>query len=117
MGWEKRKNGRYYYTKTRIGSRVISNYVGNGRNAELIDQLSAMCREEAMQKRASIAAEIEAMEAEDQAVDDIVAAVDKLMRETLQAAGFHQHARGQWRRKRNGKSHCETESTSTSTGN
>lgn len=109
MGWEKRKNGRYYYTKTRIGSRVVSSYVGNGRTAELIGQLSGIYREEARQTHESVAAEIEAMDAEDRAADELFSIAVDLMKSELMAEGFHQHDRGEWRKTRIGKGNSKTQ--------
>ena len=103
MAWEDRRGRSYYYAKERQGSKVISRYVGSGEVAHLVDQFSGERREEDAERRSGIAAEVALMVAEDKAADDIFAAVDGLMREVLQAEGFHQHARGQWREKRDGK--------------
>ena len=104
MGWENRKNGRYYYTKERIGSRVVSRYVGNGETAELISKFSSLRRDEDWERREVIAAEFEAMEAEDRMTDEIFEMAADLMKSALMAEGFHQHKRGEWRRARNAKS-------------
>jgi len=104
MGWENRKGGRYFYTKQREGSRVMSTYLGQSEAARLIDEVSSRRRACTRAFYAEKAAEIEEIIAEDEAADEIFAAVDNLMREALTAAGFHQHKRGEWRRARNDKS-------------
>lgn len=108
MGWETRHGKRFYYQKERIGERVVSRYVGDGETADLISKFSALRREDARERLDEIAAEVAAMEAEDRAADALFTAVDDLMREALQAEGFHLHARSEWRKKRNGKAKDET---------
>jgi hypothetical protein len=103
MAWEDRKGKSYYYTKEREGSKVVSRYVGSGEVAQLIGQFSALRREEDRERRAEIAAERNAMLAADRAVDDVMSLANELMQEALQAEGFHQHDRGEWRKKRDGK--------------
>lgn len=97
MPWDKRG---YYYRKKRIGSRVVSEYVGKGFMADLeagSDQTERDARE---CERAAL----QAMKAECGALDESVAAADAaigaLMKQTLQSAGYHQHERGQWRKRR-----------------
>jgi hypothetical protein len=102
MGWETRKGRLYYYTKERIGERVVSIYHGTGASAGLISELAELRRADREKARAEDLAEIQRMQDEDgeiSALDDLVVA---LTQEALISAGFHQH-RGTWRRKRNGK--------------
>ena len=103
MGWENRRNGSYYYRKERFGSLVVSSYVGNGHTAELIGQLSSAYRKEDDLKQQMQAAEIEAMKAEDSALDELFNLSLDLMKAELTAEGFHQHDRGEWRKSRNAK--------------
>lgn len=51
MGWERRGNGYYYYRKRREGHRVISEYVGNGRAAEVAAAMDRLKRRERKTKR------------------------------------------------------------------
>ena len=103
MGWENRRNGSYYYRKERVGSRIISSYVGNGHTAELIGQLSSAFRSEKQLEQQMQTAEIEAMKAEDRALDELLNLAAELMKAELIAEGFHQHDRGEWRKSRNAK--------------
>jgi hypothetical protein len=101
MSWESRKGrGRYYTRSRRRGGRVIREYFGTGEVAELAAQMDGLRRRE----------RIEAIEArrrrdcEADALDACVAAachaIDLMARAALVAAGFHQHHRGEWRRRR-----------------
>jgi len=100
MPWDKRG---YYYRKKRIGSRVVSEYVGRGMFADMDAAEDAAKRQERAQAQASTQAarlETETLDAGIQAADELINAA---MFETLEAAGFHRHARGQWRKRRDTK--------------
>lgn len=107
MGWETRKGRRYFYSKQRIGGRVVSLYLGRGQDAHIADRLSALRGEAAKQRKARNDAELEALLADDRATDDLFEAASELMKAELLAEGFHQHDRT-WRRKRDGESKAET---------
>ncbi len=97
MPWDKRG---YYYRKKRIGSRVVSEYIGRGFMADLDAQADA----QAQQERAHDRALMQAQRLEADTVEAGIAAADELikaaMSQALEAAGYHQHARGQWRKRR-----------------
>ncbi len=98
MGWER---GRYYTRSRKVGGRVVREYVGAGRVAELVAQLDALQRQEREAKRAAwreVKAELDALEA---GVVGLIRLTDLVAAAALRAAGFHQH-KGQWRRKRHG---------------
>ena len=109
MTWETRKGKGRYYTRTHRlpGGHRIREYVGSDALAELLAQLDAQLREEqALQEQ--IAAEEQA--ARDAyymrlfgPLDALEAATGVLVREALTAAGYVQHARGEWRRPRGGQ--------------
>jgi hypothetical protein len=101
MPWDKRG---YYYRKKRIGARVVSEYVGRGFMANLeagSDQTERDARE--CDRR-----DLQAQRAKDAEIEATIAAADELinaaMNEALEAAGYHRHARGQWRKRRDTKS-------------
>jgi hypothetical protein len=100
MPWER----GYYYRKKRIGSRVVSEYVGGG----LSGTLAAADDLEAQEQRAQAIASTQAARLEAEALDTGIQAADELisaaMFEALEAAGYHRHARGQWRKRREPKS-------------
>jgi hypothetical protein len=99
MAYETRGKGRYYYQKERIGERVVSRYVGAGAMAQF--EAEQQQREQA--RRAQERAELARLKAELADPPALVAfneAVRLLTRAALVAAGYHQHARGDWRRAR-----------------
>ena len=100
MPWLPRRNKRrkYYYSKTRVGKRVVSSYVGAGVEAE------AQAREVALRQLAREAAREE--DARWQEVEDLLKEMEaltaELVREAMAANGFYLH-RGQWRRRRHAR--------------
>src|SRR5262249_23019262 len=89
------------YTRSRkVNGRVVREYVGSGRVGELVAQLDAIERQEREEARESRKAERAELEALDAPLDDLDALVNLLARAALLAAGFHQHKRGEWRRRR-----------------
>jgi hypothetical protein len=97
MGWDR---GRYYSRSRKESGRVVREYVGSGRVAELAAQLDALDREQrgweaAAERRAKT--ELEETESQVKALADMT---DEVARAALLAAGFHQHKRGEWRRRR-----------------
>jgi len=100
MGWESRKGGGRYYTRSRkIGGRVVREYVGTGLIAELSAQTDEIERQERDQAQAILKAERDSDRAQEAALADYCKAVDEVLTEALLAAGYHKH-KGQWRRKR-----------------
>ena len=97
MGWDR---GRYYTRSKKVGGRVVREYVGTGRVAELTARLDELTRE---QRRLDALAvqqergELAGMEAD---LKELAEATDLLARAALLAAGYHQHKRGEWRRRR-----------------
>ena len=107
MGWETRKGGSYYYMKERIGSHVVSRYIGKGEFAKAIAHEEAVRREISRIER-DVEAELQAFdEVADRLSDEAFEALDSFVSATLIAAGFHRH-KGTWRKQRDGKSIGET---------
>ncbi len=101
MPWDKRG---YYYRKKRIGARVVSEYIGRGFMANLeagSDQTERDARECDRRELQSERAKDAQLEAGIIAADELISAA---MNEALEAAGYHRHARGQWRKRRETKS-------------
>jgi hypothetical protein len=99
MGWERRGNGLYYYSKRKVGGRVISTYHGAGPMAEAIaaghEYLRARSSEERVERDSAR-----------RAVDEFAGLVDEFSRLTraatravLLSRGCYEHKR-QWRRPR-----------------
>src|SRR5277367_998035 len=109
MAWEKRgASARYYYRSVRDHGRVRRRYLGSEHNPAA--QLAALEDEERRAQRqtdrATRRAERERQEAAEAPLRQLCEQTDMLMKAALLAAGFHQHDRSNWRRKRHG---CQSE--------
>jgi hypothetical protein len=101
MGIERRGKGNnlYYYRKRRIGSRVVSEYVGGGELAHLAAQLDAWERDKQDEECYRLKVKCAEIMAEDKVLADLGQAISTLVQGILLAEGYHTH-KGQWRRKR-----------------
>lgn len=101
MAWETRRRGGRYYTQSRkIGGRVVREYVGSGMVGELAAAHDRLRRAQHAAAMADWRAERERLDAAERTITAYCQATDQLMRAELTAVGFHQHARGDWRRRR-----------------
>jgi hypothetical protein len=97
MGWDK---GRYYSRSKKVNGRVVREYFGTGRVAEVAAQLDALEREKrhlAAQDLRERIAELTAFDADLEAFSETA---DLLAHAALLAAGYRQHHRGDWRKHR-----------------
>jgi hypothetical protein len=97
MGWDR---GRYYIRSRKVNGRVVREYVGTGRVAELAAQLDALEREQRLLDALAVRdekADLAALEGDMKALSETT---DLLARAALLAAGFHRHKRGEWRKRR-----------------
>jgi hypothetical protein len=96
MGWER----GYYYRVRKVNGRVVREYIGAGKVAELVAQMDALERErrglEALKQRQE-KEELKGIDADLKAVNE---RIDLAARAALLAAGFHLHKRGEWRKRR-----------------
>ena len=95
--------GRYYYRSVRVNGKPRRQYVGSGLIGQLAAQMDAV---ERYRKDAGKAQADQARAVAEATDEDLVAVerlADVLARAALVAAGCHQHHRGQWRRKREGR--------------
>jgi hypothetical protein len=96
MGWER----GYYYRVRKVHGRVVREYLGKGWLADLAAATDAHTRAEREARRETLREE----RAEQQAVEEILEALDEradlAARAALLAAGYHQHKRGEWRKRR-----------------
>lgn len=112
MGWER---GRYYTRSRKVNGRVVREYLGSGRFGELAAELDAIERNERdakAQHRRAVQAELQELT---DALDELSARCDLLARAALVAAGFRQHHRGEWRRRRGIKPETDSSGKSNST--
>ena len=96
MSWERRKGRDYYYRGIREGKRVRKVYLGGGSEAVEAARVDAERRAHEQAERTE-RADVEQLDAQ---VDQMCRAVQRLMAAVLYSAGFHQHARGAWRKRR-----------------
>ena len=98
MGWD--KGGRYYTRSRRVNGRVVREYVGGGVAGALVAQMDAIERERRETERQCARIEREEVEALDAPLAELDELVDLLARAALAAAGYVQHHRGEWRKRR-----------------
>ena len=100
MGWETRKRGTSYYTRSRReGSSVRREYIGAGPLAELTAELDNLQRIQREEEAAYWKAERERLERNGRFLSELEEAVKTLTEAHLIAAGFHRH-KGTWRFKK-----------------
>jgi hypothetical protein len=99
--WERRVRGGRYYTKShRVGGRVVREYVGTGPLAELAARLDAEERRRREEERASQREERKRLDALAAPVVELCEVAEVIARAALIASGYHQHHRGEWRKRR-----------------
>jgi hypothetical protein len=103
MGWKTRRGHLYYYRSVREGRKVRSVHVGGGELGRLAAEWDAIERRERENQRVERRLELEGAcedDALERELDAMVADVRRQAAAVLEAAGYHQHARSQWRKKR-----------------
>jgi hypothetical protein len=90
----------YYYRVRKVNGRVVREYVGGGPLAELAAQTDALLRQERELKAQELRRQKEALAALDAELAALCEQVDLVARAALLAAGYHQHKRGEWRKRR-----------------
>jgi hypothetical protein len=108
MGWERRGRHRYFFWRKKVRGKESRTFVGRGPEAELAAALEQMRREQSEQQRRRRRAEQARWEAADEALARVVAVTKLLVRAALRGGGYHQHQRGEWRKRRNGKEQAVT---------
>jgi hypothetical protein len=99
MGWENRSGRFYYYRKRRQGSRVVSEYLGASKFAELLSEMDEMERDAGRERKRAERQEMARWLALDREVNQTLDLCSSLASAALLAAGYRTH-KGQWRRKR-----------------
>lgn len=99
--WEKRERGGLYYTRSRKeGDRVVREYVGRGPAGELAARIDAEKRQQYEEERAARKEERERLETIMEPVEELCAAAEVIAHAALLVSGYHQHNRGEWRKRR-----------------
>jgi hypothetical protein len=109
MAWESRgTSARYYYRSVRTPDGVRRLYLGSEHSpaAQAAALEDAERRAQRQTDRAARLAERERQEAAEAPLRQLCEQTDMLVKAALLVAGFHQHARCTWRRKRHG---CQPE--------
>lgn len=96
MGWQRRGRRDFYYRCERRGDRVRRVYFGNGVEASVAAALDAERRARAEAERQERAK----WDAVDKVVGEACGLSDLVAELALVTAGFHRHAGGEWRRRR-----------------
>ncbi len=96
MSWER----GYYYRARKVNGRVVKEYVGAGQVAELAADLDNCERAERERQRAADRADRAEVERLAGAVVEFNDLAESLARAALLASGYHQHKRGEWRKRR-----------------
>jgi hypothetical protein len=79
---------------------VTSEYRGSGTDALLIDALETIDRDERDEDLRQRRGERKQLDDLERALDEMAERARDLAREALSAAGYHQHHRGEWRKRR-----------------
>ena len=90
---------RYVIRSVRRGGRVVTQYLGRAGAAAEYHRLG-----ECTQRQLDWALERARLELLEQPLETLNVALDVLVRAMFHTHGYHQHARGQWRKKRHGTS-------------
>jgi hypothetical protein len=96
VAWER----GYYYRVRKVNGRVVRQYCGSGPLAQLAAAQVEVERSRRGLRRLAERHQREEMEAFDDQVNEVNRLADLLAQAALIAAAYHQHDRGQWRRKR-----------------
>jgi hypothetical protein len=95
------RNGRpYLYRSVRRNGRVTSEYLAGGEDAFLINALESDDRDRERFDRQEARSERKELDDLERALDELAEQVRDLACNALSAAGFHQHHRGEWRKRR-----------------
>jgi hypothetical protein len=100
MPWREVGRGRYYYRSRRVDGRPVKCYLGTGPAADLAAAADDLRRVERAVERDERKAEQARWESAVAPLLELCRAADLLARAALMLAGYRQHARSTWRRKR-----------------
>lgn len=105
MAWETRNGkGRYYTRSRKECGCVVRVYIGMGAQAEAAAEMDRQRRARLQADKTSTKLVRECYAQAQAALTAYCDDVDGQLRAALERAGYHQHKRGEWRRKRGGDS-------------
>ena len=105
MAYESRNGRSYYYKKERQEKKVVSVYCGKDGSsiAELWEDITALGvhrRQQEAAERAADRASFAELARTPPALLELLAEAKRQTAAALEAAGYHQHKRGEWRKRR-----------------
>lgn len=100
MSWETRGNREYYFSARREGGRVVKEYYGSGKVAELTAEMHGIERADRDMQREVYRGVIVELADLDEPLDTLAELTNLLVRAALVSAGYRQHKRGEWRKSR-----------------
>ena len=101
MGLETRKGRGAYFTRTtRVGGKVVREYVASGETALLIAKSEAEQREARALLRQAEQDELARLETAADTLDTVCEIGDTLAQAVLLSAGYYRHHAGPWRKRR-----------------
>ena len=104
MPWVRRGRHRYYVRRRRVRGAVVRQPFGRGPEAQLAAALAAQRQREREAQWARRRQERGRWETETSTLQWLIEVSDLLVQTALLAAGYHQHAHGNWRRRQHGSS-------------
>src|SRR3954468_16627312 len=107
MAWEVKKGCRFYTRSLWRGGRVVRQYLGTGPEAEKAAAEDEARRAEQKASREADRAWVGCRDAADSALAELHEAAELAAQAALIAQGFHQHDRGEWRRRKDVADHRE----------
>jgi hypothetical protein len=97
MGWNL---GRYYTRSFKVRGRTIRQYVGCGETGRLAAQQDQERRDRAKMRRDATKRLMTDLQAIDATVTTLCRRTELAARAAMHAAGYYQHHRSEWRRRR-----------------
>lgn len=97
MGWDK---GRYYTRSKRVSGKVVREYIGCGPRGEAAAREDAADREQRRTQHEAVRRARAEVRPFDTMMCELNALTDRLVRGVLTEAGYRQHKRGEWRKRR-----------------
>ncbi|MBF0503310.1 MAG: hypothetical protein HQM09_24530 [Candidatus Riflebacteria bacterium] len=95
------RDGRFVYRSRRIGNKIRSEYIGvvGSPMVEAIARLDAIENERRELERKNKQEAIEAASLQQDEIERLFEDVTEVMKRCLEEAGYHQHDRGEWRKR------------------
>jgi hypothetical protein len=101
MGWERRRRGGVYYTRSKkVRGKVRREYVGGGLAGEQAAYIDHQHRAERKANTRAWRTEQARIEGAERKLERLTLISTEVTSALLQLAGYRQHNRGEWRRKR-----------------